>query len=226
MPESIISPETLSLILSFVSMIISMISYLTAIFTYIAISIGLFRMSKSCGLKHAWLSWIPYAQSYRIGQVADHQCEVNEGKSATYRRKLLICHILQGVMAVVCTFVTLGFYTYSILSKAFDGSLLTLMEDPNFINNELNAAYADAWFAWLAFAVIAIIYAVFCAMAMHKIAKLYIPKIAGLAVVLYLFVSLAQPILFLIMGARKPQYVSGWPNDHLPEGGEDMFYTL
>ena len=226
MPESIIAPELLELISAVASMISSTVSSVVAIFTYIAIAIGLFRMGKACGMKHTWLAFIPYAQSYRIGQIADHQCEVNEGKSTTYRRKLLTFHILLLVMAVLCVIVTVGIYTVSIITKSLDGSLLTLMEDPMFIYQELLAAYADAWLVWLAFSVISIINTVFCAMAMHKIAKLFIPKIAGLAVVLYLFVPLAQPILYLIMGARKPQYVSGGPDEGLPQGGEDMFYTL
>ena len=157
MPESIIAPELLELISAVASMISSTVSSAVAIFTYIAIAIGLFRMGKACGMKHTWLAFIPYAQSYRIGQIADHQCEVNEGKSTTYRRKLLTFHILLMVIAELCAIVTVGIYTVSIITKSLDGSLLTLMEDPMFIYQELLAAYADAWLVWLAFSVISII---------------------------------------------------------------------
>ena len=130
-----LSPESLELIQSAISAVSSFMSSILSIFIYVGVSVGLFRMSKSCGMKHAWISFIPFLAA-------------------------------------------------------------------------------------------SITYTVFGCIAIYKTSKLYIPKIAWLAVVLYLLVTPAQPILYLVMGARKPRYVSDGPDEQLPEGGEDMFYTL
>ena len=48
-----LSPESLELIQSAISAVSSFLSSILSIFIYVGVSVGLFRMSKSCGMKHA-----------------------------------------------------------------------------------------------------------------------------------------------------------------------------
>lgn len=218
-----VSAEWIQSITAVVSMLFGVGTFLLAIATYVAMSIGLYCMSKSCGLAHGWISFVPYAQSFRIGQIADHQCEINEHKHSTYRHKLLIFHILQAAASAIFDAVVFYICTESLVEKALNGTLEALMKDPLFLSQELSAAQSEAWLLNLIVTAITIVNLVFCCMAMHKMAKLYLPNMAGLAVVLYLFVPLAQPILYIIMGLRKPQYVDPSPRF---DGEDDTFYTL
>ena len=221
-----LSPESLELIQSAISAVSSFMSSILSIFIYVGVSVGLFRMSKSCGMKHAWISFIPYAQSYRMGQIADHQCKYNEGKSTKYRVWLLVLQLVQMATLVVWYTALYIAVIASIVSMTMNGTLESVMQDPNYAYDLTFQAMLDTWFTFIPFLAASITYTVFCSIAMYKSAKLYIPKIAALAVVLYLFLTPAQPILYLVMGARKPRYVSDGPDEQLPEGGEDMFYTL
>lgn len=217
------SAELIQSITAVVSMFAGVGAFLLAIATYVAMSIGLYCMSKSCGLSHGWISFIPYAQSFRIGQIADHQCEINEHKHSTYRHKLLILHILLAAASAIFEAVVSYTFMESLMEKALNGTLEALMKDPRFLSQELSAAQSEAWLLNLIVTAITIVNLVFCCMAMHKMAKLYLPNIAGLAVVLYLFVPLSQPVLYIIMGLRKPQYENPSPRF---DGEDNTFYTL
>lgn len=62
------------------------LAYLVVV--YILSSIATYKISKSRGYKNAWLAWVPVANSYVLGSIADSIDGYN-GKRSYYRHLLL-----------------------------------------------------------------------------------------------------------------------------------------
>ena len=76
-------------------------------YAYVGMGLGGFRMARKIGMTNPWLFWIPMAHVYAMGNLADQQTALCEGKSTSYRKKLLawniitICAAMLFVMAMV-----------------------------------------------------------------------------------------------------------------------------
>ena len=231
MSDSLISAEALELLYSLAYIVAYNISLALSLILYVSMGIGLHRMARSCGLRHGWIAWLPYCQTYAIGRIADHQCSVNEDHPTTYRRGLLTIHILQSVASALATTVTLGIYFVDIFKMVFDGTLEALMEDSaaysTAISDLILSSYGKAWFFWLIVVLFSILFTVFYVIAVYKIGKLFLPKVAALFAILTavpVVQNISQILFFLLAGFRKPRYMDTDAPTSI-SGGE-MFYTL
>lgn len=74
--------------------------------SYVLGAMGLHRIAKRRGIHHAWLAWIPVANSWLLGSVSDHYQYVVEHKITKRRRVLLILAIVSTALSVaqsICT---------------------------------------------------------------------------------------------------------------------------
>ena len=172
-------------------------------YAYIFVSLGGHRMGRKVGMSNPWMFWIPCANVYALGNLADTQATLCEGKNTTYRKKMLAWTIVVACMSIVWA---IAFSVYMVVAAANglldeNGQLVTL-DGAN-----LQSLIGPSLFfllTSLAFLVLYIVYLVIYYKALYRIYKLYAPDGAVGLVVLSVFVSVAIPAVFLILSGKEP----------------------
>lgn len=95
-------------VVGFALRVITGIPGLVSLVTYIFGSIGLYTIARSRGLRHAWLAWIPIADSWVLGSVSDQYRYVVRGQIRSSRNVLLILNIISVVLGILSTVLFLG----------------------------------------------------------------------------------------------------------------------
>ena len=193
-----------------------------AAYAYIFVSLGGQRMGRKAGMSNPWMFWIPCANVYALGNLADTQATLCEGKNTTYRKKMLAWTIVVACISIVWT---IAFSVYVVVAAAngmldTNGDLVTLEGfDPD-------ALIGPALFFLLtsfAFLVLYIVYLVIYYKALYRIYKLYAPDGAAGLLILSIFVTVAIPAVFLSLSKREPVLPPRGENDG---DGETYLYTL
>lgn len=166
---------------------------------YVLNGIGLMKMAKSCGLRHPWMGFVPFASTYLIGQLAE-QNPAQGKKSWPWRHIALIGEIVIVALGVALCIFMLGdmfgviaaggeYSEYDLLSLY--GSMIGIMAPLSL----LSTAYSI---------VIYIIY--------WKIYSLFAPNLAVIFLVLTILFNIT-PILIFILRNRQPVNRPGPTND-------------
>ena len=201
-------------------------------FAYVGVGLGGFRMARKAGMSHPWMFWVPGCNIYALGNLADTSCSLREGKSTSYRKKLLTWFIV----SMAATFLwCIALAVVCVLAAAADhvtdsNGAVTIPE------YEAEAMVAPVLIFLLltgVFLALYTVYTVFYYIALHKIYKLYAPGGAAGLTVLSVLVSVAIPAVFLVLSGREPA-ASALSDDELPPPADpaaptDMgqsFYSL
>lgn len=155
-----------------------------AVFHYVAMGFSLFRMMRSAGMTNAWMAWVPYCNTYALGDTADRYNLLCEGKPTAYGKKLLTWHVVSTVMS----------YPVVILLGALDPTA------------ELADVTLGFWLLILAYAAFLIVYTVFYCISLHKIYKLFAPNAAAGLTVLSILIPVAVPVIFLAISKREARF--------------------
>lgn len=192
-------PELFALL----SDLVDLFSSLTGIFTYVAVAYGLCRMAQSIGLKNPWLSCIPFCQAYILGAVADEYGRRNQGKTTTYRRKLLGWQIAQAILSVLLILVAIIFLIVFTVA-GFEYRVEDVVSYPERYL-ELMVVFGPLLLLLIC-GVLAlyIVYLVYYFISLHNVFELFAPTQATPYLLLSIFVPLATPILFLILAKKNP----------------------
>lgn len=203
--------------------------YLISIFVYVGTAYGLMCISQSCGLKNSWLAWIPFANVYQLGLVADHYMERNEKCTTNQRTKLLVLYIIYSLVAVICIgalfvglfafFGEMGVDFWRLMSDAYDyeDEMTAIMTQyvegmtEEAILTWLGDLLASVLIPLLIMVAGAIVYAVFRFIALYRIYKLMDPSHATVYTVLSILFNIAAPIIFLIIAKKQPVYPDEGP---------------
>lgn len=81
---------------------------LIQIAAYVLSSLALYTIAKRRGLDHAWLSWIPVANVWILGSIADQYRYVARGEVKSKRKVLLTLKIVSAVLAAVMVCLCVG----------------------------------------------------------------------------------------------------------------------
>jgi hypothetical protein len=193
-------------------------------FSYIGMGLGGFRMARKIGMTAPWMFWIPMANAYAMGNLADQQASLCDGRSTTYRKKMLTWNI---VIICAALLLVIAFAVFMIAAAAngmldANGDLVTLDGfDPD-------ALIGPALFflaTFLVFLVLYIICLVVYYKVLYRIFKLYAPDGAVGLLILSIFVNVAIPAVFLILSGKEPAL----PMPAEGEGeydGENGYYSL
>ena len=84
-----------------------------AIVSYVIYALGTYRLAKKLGVEYAWLAWIPYAQYFTLGKVAE-QCDVRRGKSTKPWGKIML-FVALGAMVACAVLGGIGGFLNSLL---------------------------------------------------------------------------------------------------------------
>ena len=193
-----------------------------AAYAYIFVSLGGQRMGRKVGMSNPWMFWIPCANVYALGNLADTQATLCEGKNTTYRKKMLAWTIVVACAAIPWA---IAYSVYMVVAAANglldeNGVLITL-DDAS-----LEPLIGPTLFLLavsLVFLALYIVYVVIYYKALYRIYKLYAPDGAVGLVVLSIFVSVAIPAVFLSLSKREPVLP---PRGEDNGDGEAYLYTL
>ena len=200
-------------------------------FAYIGMSLGGFRMGRKAWMSNPWMFWIPGCNIYALGNLADTSCSLREYRFTHYRKKLLTWFIVS--MASVFVW-SISFAVVAVMAtvneQVTQGDLVTTPE------RGADAMVAPVLILLLLTGVLIALYTVYMVyyyIALHKIYKLYAPDGAAGLTVLSVLVSVAVPVIFLVLSGRSPA-VAVNTDDNLPPptdpaspaGTGQSFYSL
>lgn len=201
------------------------------IFTYIGMSLGGFRMGRKAWMSKPWLFWIPGCNIYALGNLADTSCSLREYKSTTYRKKLLTWFIVSMASFFVWA---ISFAVVAVIASSEE-----LLHENGYVTppeyETERMVVPVLIFLLLTGVLIALytVYMVFYYVALHKIYKLYAPSGAAGLTVLSILVSVAIPVIFLVLSGRAPAVAAESgdttppPADPAGSGGMGQsFYSL
>ncbi|MBE6884333.1 MAG: hypothetical protein E7487_06975 [Ruminococcaceae bacterium] len=178
--------------------IISPLTSLGGIASYILLGIAVMMMGQKLGLKNPWLSWIPYANSYAFGRIADQYRSADPaqaGKTGKNAKLLLILSIVQSVLVVPLLILAVLVIVLGVSEVAPVRMIVAL----TFI----------MLLVLVGVVAVAVTYSVFYYIAFYRITKLYMGRqyqlwfVIGLVLSL-VGISIAIPVIMLILSGKEP----------------------
>ena len=79
---------------------------LLAVLSYVLTALGLYTMAQRRGIQHGWLAWVPVADIWILGSLADQYRYVVRGEVKSRRKVLLTLNIISAVFSTVLFFMT------------------------------------------------------------------------------------------------------------------------
>lgn len=177
------------------------IALMCSLAIYVITGISLQRMGKTVGADKPWLAWIPIANAYALGLIADKCCE-KKGKNSKYRFILLGMEIGIVVITIIFSIVLIAF----VVSMSMD-----LIEDqlvsPS-VNQIMEAGGGALLLLYLLFifllSVVSIAYSVFTYICLWHIFETFVPQSGVMFLVLSILFSVTLPFFLLYASGKKP----------------------
>ena len=194
-------------------------------YSYVGVGLGGMRMARKVGMNNPWMFWVPMANVYALGNLADTQAALCEGKSTNYRKKMLAWTIVNICSAIFMVISMVPFMVAATANGMLDeyGNLTTLDSAGE---EALIGPALFFLFGLLVFFVLYIIYLVVYYKSLYRIFKLYAPDGAAGLLVLAVLVSIAIPAVFLALSKREPVLpIPAESDGDTPDGGTE-FYSL
>ena len=171
-------------------------------YSYIGMGLGGFRMARKIGMTNPWMFWIPLANAYAMGNLADQQASLCDGRSTTFRKKMLawniviICAALLFVIAMVPILLVVSVHG----TMGQDGTVTI----PEKYMEDLAGPALFFLFSLLVLLVLSVFYLVVYYKVLYRIFRLYAPDGAVGLLILSIFVNVAIPAVFLILSGKEP----------------------
>lgn len=216
-------PETNDAILLIFYLLYSLFVMAYGAYAYIGMGLGGFRMARKIGMTNPWMFWIPMANVYAMGNLADQQAALCEGRSTAFRKKMLawniviICAALFFVIAMVPILVVA-----TVHGTMDENGTVTI---PEAYMNDLVGPSLFFLFSLLVLLVLSVIYLVVYYKVLYRIFKLYAPDGAVGLLILSIFVNAAIPAVFLILSGKEPALPMPARGEGESDGGNG-YYSL
>ena len=111
-------------LVSLITGLLQVPAFLVQIAVYVFSALALYTIAKRRGLNHAWLSWIPVADVWILGSIADQYRYVARGEIKNKRKVLLTLNIISAVLTAVMVCLCIG-----AVVGAFSGAIMGRSED-------------------------------------------------------------------------------------------------
>lgn len=161
-----------------------------AVALYVFHGLGLMGMAKTCNLRHPWMGFVPYANVYLMGELAE--CAAQPGKKRIPWRHLALGGQLLYTALMIVWEVMYGFKVFSLAARAGEVSDYDMLK----LLGRSFAFLAVVMLVGMAFSVL--LYIIY-----WKIFNLFDAKHALLYLLLSIFVS-AAPVIFFLLRKRQP----------------------
>ena len=175
--------EFMQMILGIVFLFVYLIGIGLGIAQYIVQSFALYRLGKNCGMKHAWVAWIPVGSTWAIGCVTD-RIDAERGFNRKWRSILLVLTVI--MFAVMFLFyVVLLFFCFASLMELY-------------ISEESMLGFVLILYLFLFLMILpSVLLNALMNVCIYKIFEFYVPDKAIKYFVLSFLVPLALPICLL-----------------------------
>lgn len=160
---------------------------------YLLQAFAIYQMSKNMGFSNPWLAFIPIANTYAFGKVAETYVKPDGRPSAKFSKILLILQILLFIIliATIILIMVIAIMSNDAYSSVSEGIVLLVL---------------PTVFLYFAMLGVAIAYSIIYYIALWRIFALYEYKNATLYLVLSIFISFLYPIFLFILRNKAPKF--------------------
>ncbi|MDO5478417.1 MAG: hypothetical protein Q4G23_04560 [Clostridia bacterium] len=152
-----------------------------AIVSYILSSLAYYKIAKRRGIANAWLSWIPVANSWIIGRIANEYDRRNGHDRPWHKALLTLC--ITGAAGFA---VSYGMFLVNIFKMAMNF-------DYSYYDVDVTS-FLISYIGIIVFAVVISVYSMLSVICTYKTFESTVPEKALKYIVLYFLVPLAGPI--------------------------------
>ncbi len=183
------------------------VSAVIGIAIYLLESISVYKMAKSAEIKNPWLAFIPVANDWVFGTLAEKYKKKNGTKSARFG---IILPVLEGIVLIEAIALTI----FTVISvKEITGYALDAVNTSSEMAPEQFMSLIPVIILYFALMAVAIAYAVVFFIALWRIYSSFDKSNATLYIVLSVIFTISVPIILFIIRNRKPEFD---PHNNVP----------
>ena len=183
------------------------VSAVIGIAIYLLESISVYKMAKSAEIKNPWLAFIPVANDWVFGTLAEKYKKKNGTKSARFG---IILPVLEGIVLIE----TIALTIFTVISvKEITGYALDAVNTSAEMAPEQFMSLIPVIILYFALMAVAIAYAVVFFIALWRIYSAFDKSNATLYIVLSIIFTISVPIILFIIRNRKPEFD---PHNNMP----------
>lgn len=183
------------------------VSAVIGIAIYLLESISVYKMAKSAEIKNPWLAFIPVANDWVFGTLAEKYKKKNGTKSARFG---IILPVLEGIVLIEAIALTI----FTVISiKEITGYALDAINTSSEMAPEQFMSLIPVIILYFALMAVAIAYAVVFFIALWRVYSSFDKSNATLYIVLSVIFTISVPIILFIIRNRKPEFD---PHNNVP----------
>lgn len=183
------------------------VSAVIGIAIYLLESISVYKMAKSAEIKNPWLAFIPVANDWVFGTLAEKYKKKNGTKSARFG---IILPVLEGIVLIEAIALTI----FTVISiKEITGYALDAVNTSTEMVPEQFMSLIPVIILYFALMAVAIAYAVVFFIALWRVYYSFDKSNATLYIVLSIIFTISVPIILFIIRNRKPEFD---PHNNVP----------
>lgn len=183
------------------------VSAVIGIAIYLLESISVYKMAKSAQIKNPWLAFIPVANDWVFGTLAEKYKKKNSTKSARFG---IILPVLEGIVLIEAIALTI----FTVISiKEITGYALDAVNTSSEMAPEQFMSLIPVIILYFALMAVAIAYAVVFFIALWRVYSSFDKSNATLYIVLSVIFTISVPIILFIIRNRKPEFD---PHNNVP----------
>ncbi len=183
------------------------VSAVIGIAIYLLESISVYKMAKSAEIKNPWLAFVPVANDWVFGTLAEKYKKKNGTKSARFG---IILPVLEGIVLIESIALTI----FTVISvKEITGYALDAVNTSAEMAPEQFMSLIPVIILYFALIAVAISYAVVFFIALWRVYSSFDKSNATLYIVLSVIFTISVPIILFIIRNRKPEFD---PHNNMP----------
>ncbi len=183
------------------------VSAVIGIAIYLLESISVYKMAKSAEIKNPWLAFVPVANDWVFGTLAEKYKKKNGTKSARFG---IILPVLEGIVLIESIALTI----FTVISvKEITGYALDAVNTSAEMAPEQFMSLIPVIILYFALMAVAIAYAVVFFIALWRVYSSFDKSNATLYIVLSVIFTISVPIILFIIRNRKPEFD---PHNNIP----------
>lgn len=183
------------------------VSAVIGIAIYLLESISVYKMAKSAEVKNPWLAFVPVANDWVFGTLAEKYKKKNGTKSARFG---IILPVLEGIVFIESIALTI----FTVISiKEITGYALDAVNTSAEMAPEQFMSLIPVIILYFALMAVAIAYAVVFFIALWRVYSSFDKSNATLYIVLSVIFTISVPIILFIIRNRKPEFD---PHNNIP----------
>ncbi len=183
------------------------VSAVIGIAIYLLESISVYKMAKSAQIKNPWLVFIPVANDWVFGTLAEKYKKKNGTKSARFG---IILPVLEGIVLIE----TIALTIFTVISiKEITGYALDAVNTSSEMAPEQFMSLIPVIILYFALMAVAIAYAVVFFIALWRVYSSFDKSNATLYIVLSVVFTISVPIILFIIRNHKPEFD---PHNNMP----------